>query len=108
MAIHMAHTIKEERLRWVLPIAEKEIRMVDAARICPYGKRSLERWVARYKKEGACSLEPRSTEPKRYRIETPIAIKETVIALRKKTKLCARKLHWRLKKEGVAIHERTI
>ena len=108
MAIHMAHTIKEERLRWVLPIAEKEIRMVDAARICPYGKRSLERWVARYKKEGACSLEPRSTEPKRYRVETSLATKELVIALRKKTKLCARKLHWRLKKEGIAIHERTI
>jgi len=31
----MAHTIKEERLRWVLPVAEKEIRLVDAARICP-------------------------------------------------------------------------
>lgn len=104
----MAKTIKEERLRWVLPIAKKEIKLVDAARVCPYGKRSLERWVARYKKSGEHGLEPQSTEPKRYRIETSITIKERVVVLRKKTKLCARKLHWKLKKEGVIIHERTI
>src|SRR3989344_5464774 len=47
MAIHMAKTIKEERLRWVLPIAGKELKLVDAARACPYGKRSLERWLAK-------------------------------------------------------------
>lgn len=40
--------------------------------------------------------------------ETPIRRKERVIALRKETKLCALKLKWRLAKEGVIIHERTI
>jgi hypothetical protein len=40
MCINMAKTIKEEKMRWVLPVARKEIRMVDLARVCPYGKRS--------------------------------------------------------------------
>ena len=108
MAIHMAQTIQEERLRWVLPIVEGEVRLVDAAKVCPYGKRTLERWVAAYRNGGADALEPRSTEPKRYRVETPIAQKEQIIELRKRTGLCAKKLHWRLKKEGLTIHERTI
>jgi transposase InsO family protein len=104
----MAKTIKEERLRWVLPIVRKEVKLVDAAKVCPHGKRSLERWVAAYKEGGEDALEPKSTEPKRYRVETPINLKERVVALRKKTSLCARKLHWKLQKEGVQIHERTI
>ena len=104
----MAKTIKEERLRWVLPIAGKNIRLIDAARVCPHGKRSLERWVATYKKQGERGLEPRSTEPKRYRIETPIRIKERVIEIRKKKKKCALKIHWQLEKEGMYLHERTV
>src|SRR3989344_7224487 len=108
MAIHMAQTIKEERLRCVLPIMSKEIKLVDAAKVCPYGKRTLERWVAGYKRGGETALEPRSTEPKRYRTETTIADKERVIALRKETGLCARKIHWKLLKEDTHLHERTI
>jgi len=108
MAIHMAQTIKEERLRWVLPIVRKEIKLVDATKVCPYGKRTLERWIAEYKRGGEEALEPRSTEPKRYNNETPIRTKEQVIALRKQTGLCAQKLHWRLKKQGVLVPVRTI
>lgn len=104
----MAKTIKEERLRWVLPIVNKEIRLVDAARVCPHGKRSLERWVTAYKKRGEESLEPQSTEPKRYRIETPIRFKERVLEIRKQTKKCAMKIHWQLEKEGIHLHERTV
>lgn len=104
----MAKTIKEERLRWVLPIAQKEVRLVDAAKLCPYGKRSLERWLAAYKSGGADALEPQSTEPKRYRAETPIWLKEKVIDIRKKTKKCAKKIHWQLEKERIAIDARTI
>jgi transposase InsO family protein len=104
----MAKTIKEERLRWVRPIAEYEVRLVDAAKLCPYGKRTLERWVAAYQRGGEEALEPRSTEPRRYRNETPIALKERVIALRKNTGKCAQKLHWQLQREGVFIHTRTI
>ena len=78
MAICMAKTIKEERLRWVLPIINKEVRLIDAARVCPYGKRSMERWVASYRKYGEAGLEPKSTEPKAYRVETPIWLDEKV------------------------------
>ena len=104
----MAETVKEERLRWVLPIARKEFRLVDTAKVCPHGKRSVERWVAAYKQSGEAGLEPKSTEPKTQPEETPIWIKERVIAIRKKTKKCALKIHWQLEKEGVFVHERTV
>ena len=86
----------------------KEVRLVDVAKVCPYGKRSVERWVAAYKKGGAEALQPKSTEPKRYRIETPIGIKEQIIEIRKKTKKCALKIHWQLEKESIYINERTV
>ncbi len=108
MAIHMAETIREERLRWVLPIAEGRTSIIEVMRVCPHGKRSVERWLSAYRRGGEQALEPRSTRPKTNPKETAISIKESVIALRKKTKLCALKLHWRLEKRGVHIHERTI
>ncbi len=104
----MAHTIKEERLRWVLPIATGKARLADTAKICPHSKRSLERWLLAYRIGGEEALEPKSTEPKRYRIETKIRLKERIISIRKKTKKCAQKIHWQLKKEGTHIHARTI
>ena len=104
----MAKTIKEERLRWVMPIVMGESRIVDVAKICPYSKRSIERWLADYKVDGEESLEPKSTEPKKYRTETSICLKERIISMRKKDKLCALKIHWQLEKEGIQIHERTI
>ena len=104
----MVKTIKEEKLKWVLPIAKKEVRLVNVAKLCPHGKRSLERWVAAYKAWGEAGLEPKSTEPKTQKDETPIYIKERIIEVRKKTKKCALKIHWQLEKEGIHIHERTI
>lgn len=104
----MAKTIREERLRWVIPIVQKRISLVDATKLCPHGKRSLERWVALYKRAGTSALEPRSTAPKTQPHETPIATKESIVTLRKETRLCAQKLHWRLKKQGVIIPVRTI
>src|SRR3989344_274407 len=108
MAICMAKTVKEERLRWVLPIVRKEVRLVDAMKLCPHSKQSLERWVAAYKRGKEEALEPRSTEPKAQPNETKIAIKEEIIALRKKKKVCALKLHWKLKKQGLVVPVRTI
>lgn len=108
MAIHMAQTIKEERLRWVLSIVRGEISVVGAARVCPYSKRSLERWLADYRRGGAAELEPKSTAPKSNPNETPIWLKERVIKLRKKTRLCAQKLFWELESKGIKIHVRTI
>ena len=92
--VHMAQDILEERLRWVLSIARKEVRLVDAVKVFPYGKRTLERWVAEYKKGGVEALEPVSTRPKTSPQETPIRLKEQFIELRKE-KLCALKLHTR-------------
>lgn len=104
----MAKTITEERLRWVLPIAQKEIRLAAAAKVCPYSKRSLERWLKAYKAGGQLALEPCSTRPKTSPRETPMAVKEAVRALRKRQGVCALKLHWKLAKQGIHIHERTI
>jgi len=70
----------------------KEARLIEAAKVCPHGKRSLERWVAKYKRGGEAVLEPKSTEPKTQPNETPIWIKERIIAIRKKTRKCALKI----------------
>lgn len=104
----MAKTIKEERLRWVKPITDKQIKLVDAIRVFPHGTRTLERWVALYKKYGESGLEPESTRPKTNPKETPIRIKERIIELRKDQNQCALKLKWDLEDEGIDIHERTI
>lgn len=106
--VHMAQNILEERLRWVLPITRKEVTLVDSAKVFPYGKRTLERWVAVHKKGGVAALEPCSTRPKTSPKETPIWCKEKVIALRKETHVCALKLHWKLEKQGIVINERTV
>ena len=104
----MAKTIKEERLRWIKPITERKVRLADTAKVCPYSKRSLERWMALFRKYGEAGLEPKSTEPKRYRTETPIWLKEKIIEVRKQTKKCALKIHWQLEKERIPIDARTI
>jgi len=108
MCVNMPKTIKEERLRWVLPIYNKEIKLVDAAKVCPYSQRSLERWLAEYRKHGEKGLEPKSTRPKSNPNETPIRIKERIIELRKRSKKCALKLKWQLEKEGIKLHKNTI
>lgn len=104
----MAETIQEERWRWLKPIINKEMRLVDVAKICPHSERSLKRWKKAYEVYGMDGLIPKSTEPKVSPKETPIRIKEEVIALRKQTKLCALKLHWRLEKQGLIVPARTI
>lgn len=106
--VHMAQNIQEERLRWVLKRTEEGIGWDALMMVCPYSKRSLERWTAAYRRGGFAALAASSTRPKTNPKDTPINLKEKVIALRKKTKLCALKLHWRLAKEGIVIHERTI
>jgi transposase InsO family protein len=108
MSIHMAENIRQERVRWVLPLAEGRTTITEVMKIFPHGKRTLERWLAAYERGGEEALEPRSTRPKTSPKETPIRIKEEIVALRKKKKVCALKLHWKLAKMGIQIHERTI
>ena len=108
MCINMPKTIKEERLRWVLPIANKELKLKDVTKVCPHSQRSLERWTSLYKRYGEVGLIPKSTRPKSHPKETEIRIKERIIELRKKTKKCALKLKWQLEKENIFIHKNTI
>jgi len=91
-----------------LPIANKEVKLTDAAKVCPHGKRTLERWVANYKKFGEQGLELKSTRPKTNPKETPIRTKERIIEIRKAKKQCAKKIMWDLEEEGVFIHYQTI
>lgn len=105
----MPKTIKEERLRWVLPIHNQEIKMIDMAKVCPHSQRSLERWLKSFREHGETGLEPKSTRPKTNPKETPIRIKEEVIQLRKQTKECAKVLSWKLAQEkGIKINSRTV
>lgn len=108
MSINMPKNIQEERLRWVLMVIESKVRLKDVISIFPYSERTLKRWLKEYRTKGKDGLIPKSTAPKTYSVETPISVKERVIELRKKNNLCALKLKWRLKKEGIQIHERTI
>lgn len=108
MTVKMNTTIEQERYAWIKPILQKRLTYEDILKTCPHSKRSLERWVSAYKKKGIEGLKPHSTRPKSHPRETPIHLKEKVLSLRKNTKLCALKLHWRLEKEGVRLHERTI
>lgn len=108
MCIKMPKDVLEERLRWVLPIYNKEMRLADVARVCPHSQRSLERWLSNYRRCGSKGLFVQSTRPKSHPNDTPIRIKEKVIELRRKTQLGALKLHWKLEKENIVIHERTI
>jgi transposase InsO family protein len=104
----MAKSIQEERWRWIKPIINKEMKLVDVAKVCPHSERSLKRWRKAYEQSGIEGLSPKSTRPKTQPNETPIRIKEEVIALRKQTGLCAQKLHWRLKKQGLVVPRSTI
>jgi len=104
----MPKTSSEERLRWIKPILNKEISIKKMVKVCPFSERTLKYWLANYRRYGIRGLEGRSKKPKSQPKETSIRLKERVIELRKETKLSALKLSWRLKKEGIVIHPRTL
>jgi transposase InsO family protein len=104
----MSQNIKEERLRWIKPVLDKQISIKNLVKVCPYSESSLKRWLKAFKVGGLDALEPISTKPKTQPHETPIWVKERVIDLRKETKLCAQKLHWRLLKQGLDVPLSTI
>jgi transposase InsO family protein len=108
MCTKLPENALEERLRWVLPIVNKEIKLVDAAKLFPGGRRTLERWVSVYRQHGEAGLAPKSTRPRTQPNETPIRIKERIIELRKETRLCAEKMNYKLKKEGIKVGDRLI
>ena len=104
----MPKNTQEERLRWVQMVENSGQKLKDIILIFPYSGRTLKRWLKDYREKGETGLIPKSTKPKSNPSESPIYLKEKVISLRKKTKLCALKLKWKLAKEGIRIHERTI
>ena len=108
MSVTMPKNVKEERLRWVKPIEDGEMRLCDIAKVCPHSKRSLERWCKVYREHDEAGLQPRSTRPKTQPNETPIRIKERVLELRKEKHQCAQKIAWDLEEEGIRIDVRTI
>jgi len=104
----MPKNVQEERLRWVKPIIDKEKKLKEVLKVFPYSERTLKRWLELYRSGGAEALTPKSTAPKTQPNETPIRIKEEVVALRKKVNLCAQKLHWKLETQGLVVPVSTI
>ncbi len=104
----MPNSTQEEKLRWIKPIIDGGITIKKMTLISPFSERALKYWLAKYRSLGLAGLMNRSTRPKAEPNETPIRVKEQIIKLRKDTNLSALKLHWKLKKEGTAIHPRTI
>ena len=104
----MPKSTKEEKYRWIKPILEKEITIKQMSQVCPFSERSLKYWLATFRAEGLDGLENKSTRPKSQPQETSIRVKERIIELRWQTKLCAKKLNYKLKKEGIEIDDRTI
>lgn len=108
MSKTMPKSTQEEKYRWIKPIIDKEISIKQMAMVCPFSERALKYWLARFRESGVAGLENKSTRPKSQPDETPIRIKERIIELRTKTKLCAKKLNYKLRKENIIIHDRTI
>ena len=108
MSKTMPKSTKEEKYRWIKPILDKEMTIERMVAVCPFSERALKYWLANFRENGIAGLENKSTRPKSQPNETPIRIKERIIELRKKTRLCAKKLNYKLKKENIKIDNRTI
>jgi len=104
----MPNSSQEEKLRWVMPVIEKKISIKVMSEVCPFSERALKYWVSNYRKFGISGLINHSTRPKSQPNETPIWLKEKILNLRSGHDLAAIKLHWRLEKEGISVHERTV
>ena len=84
-------------------VENSKIKLKDVIEVFPYSSRTLKRWLKEYREKGEVGLIPKSTRPKTNPRESPIYLKEKVINLRKKTKLCALKLKWKLEKERLFL-----
>ena len=104
----MPNNTIEERYRWIQPILNKEITIKQMLKICPFSERTLKYWLSKYKEHGLAGLADKPKRPKSQPNETPIRIKERIIELRKETKLCAKKLNYKLIKENIRVSDRLI
>jgi transposase len=108
MSKTMPKSTQEEKLRWIKLILSKELTIKQMASISPFSERTLKYWLDRFREAGNAGLENKSTRPKSQPGELPIRTKERIIELQKETQLCAKKLNYRLKKEGVIISDQVI
>ncbi|MDD3191051.1 MAG: helix-turn-helix domain-containing protein [Candidatus Pacebacteria bacterium] len=104
----MPKSTQEEKYRWIKPVLDGEITIKNMSKVCPFLERTLKYWLSHYRKDGMEGLRNKSRRPKSHPNETSIRIKEEIISLRKENGLCAIKLKWKLEKQGIEIHERTI
>ena len=108
MSKTMPKSTQEEKLRWIKPILDKELTIKQMASISPFSERTLKYWLARFREAGEAGLKNKSTRPKSQPGELPIRTKERIIELRNQTKLCAKKLNYKLIKEGIVVSDRVI
>jgi transposase InsO family protein len=108
MSKTMPKSTQEEKLRWITPILTKELTIKQMAGISPFSERTLKYWLANFREAGVAGLENKSRRPKSQPGELPIRVKERIIELRKETKLCAKKLNYKLAKENVVVSDRVI
>ena len=104
----MPNSTQDEKLRWIAPILDDQISIKKMVLICPFSERALKYWLTNFRDQGLSGLINHSTRPKSHPKETSIRIKERIIELRNETDLSALKLSFKLKKEGIFIHSRTI
>jgi transposase InsO family protein len=104
----MPKSTQEEKMRWINPILNKELTIKQMSSISPFSERTLKYWLAKFRESGIAGLENRSRRPKSQPGELPIRIKERIIELRNETKLCAKKLNYRLAKENINVSDRVI
>jgi len=104
----MPNNTQEERYRWIKPILDGDISIKKMIKVCPFSERTIKYWLSRYREQGIAGLAPRSTRPRSQPNELDIRTKERIIEMRKETKLCAKKMNYKLKKEGLEVSDRVI
>jgi len=104
----MPKTSAQEKMRWLKPILNHELTIRQISQISPFSERCIKYWLSSFRKYDLTGLDDRSTRPKSNPKETPIRAKERIIELRLEENVCALKLHWKLKKEGINICPRVI
>lgn len=108
MSKTMPKSTQEEKLRWIKPILAKELTIKQMTKISPFSERTLKYWLAAFRQSGEAGLQNKSRRPKSQPNELSIRTKERIIELRGQTRLCAKKLNYKLKKEGIKVSDRVI
>lgn len=104
----MPETKQQARYQWIKPVLDKEIKIKDLARICPFSERTLKYWLARYRVGGFGGLVDKSTRPHCSPNKTPGWIRKRVLELKEEKKVGGKKIHWFLAREGISLGERTV